>query len=412
MSCIIHKYGGTSVADPNRIRAVAKRIVACSMRGESAVVVVSAMAGWTNRLLDLCRDIGGDNLREQDSVAAVGEQISAGLLAMELTRLGVSAHSFTPEQTGIRTDNAHGKARIMDIHTENLRDAITNGIIPIIPGFQGKTAKGDTATLGRGGSDTTAVALAAALAATECRIFTDVDGIYTTDPRVCPRARLLPRIVFEEMLEMASLGSKVLQLRSVEFAGKYRVPLRVLSSLTQDDSCSGGTLITYGSSTMEDPLITGVAFNRDEAKITVAGVPDKPGIAHQLLKIIAAANINIDMIVQNVGSTERTDFSFTVHRDDYAAAIRQTEQAAKTVGAEKVFGDSGIGKVSVVGIGMKSHAGVASRMFETLAKHGINIQMISTSEIKISVVISETHLDGAVCALHDAFELEKQPQAE
>ena len=410
MSLLVQKYGGTSVADQTRIDAVARRIAASRAAGNDVVAVVSAMAGWTNRLIDLCDGARANNAKERDAVICAGEQISAGLLAMSLTRLGVAARSLTGGQVGIITDNAHGKARILDIHTKSLRACLAKGEVAVAPGFQGRTAAGDIATLGRGGSDTTAVALAAALAAQECQIFTDVDGIYTTDPRVCANARLLPRVHFEEMLEMASLGSKVLQLRSVEFAGKYQVPLRVLSSF--GDNAGGGTLITYGRSNMEDPLITGVAFNRAEAKITVAGVPDKPGVAHRLLAIVAEANINVDMIVQNIGSAGRTDFSFTVHRDEYDAAMAQTRKAAAAVEAENVLGESSIGKVSIVGVGMKSHAGVASQMFQTLAERGINIQMISTSEIKISVVIDEARLDEAVQALHDSFELEKPPQAE
>lgn len=409
MDLVIQKYGGTSVAGIARIRAVAARVAACRQRGQQIVAVVSAMAGETDRLVALCSDIGADLPRERDAVISTGEQITAGLLAMELTRLGVAARSFSGEQIGIRTDAAHGKARIVDIRTEGLRAALEGGITPVVAGFQGRTAGGDVATLGRGGTDTTAVALAAALAARECQIFTDVDGIYTTDPRVCKKARLLPAIHLEEMLEMASLGAKVLQLRSVEFAGKYQVALRVLSSL-DEGSGSGGTLITYEENGMEDPLVTGVAFNRAEAKITIAGVPDRPGIAYTLISAVADANINVDMIVQNIGNDGRTDFSFTVHRDEYARAMQVTEKMAAEIGAERVLGDDSIGKVSIVGIGMRSHAGVASRMFKTLSQHGINIQMISTSEIKTSVVIEEKHLDAAVCALHDTFGLDKPPQ--
>lgn len=412
MALFVQKYGGTSVATVERIRAVAERVAVCRRLGQDVVVVVSAMADETDRLVALCNEISGDSPRERDAVISTGEQITAGLLAMELQRTGVAASSLTGGQIGIRTDQAHGRARIVDIRTEVLSQTLQNGIVPVVPGFQGRTAAGDVSTLGRGGSDTTAVALAAALSARECQIFTDVDGIYTTDPRVCRQARRLSAIHVEEMLEMASLGSKVLQLRSVEFAGKYQVPVRVLSSMLAAEEGSGGTLITYEEHGMEDPLVTGVAFNRDEAKITVIGVPDQPGIAHGLIAAVADADINVDMIVQNVGSDGRTDFSFTVHRDDYARAMTTTREKARQIGARNVQGDDSIGKVSIVGIGMRSHAGVASRMFSTLSRNNINIQMISTSEIKISVVIDETNLDTAVCALHDAFELEKTPREE
>ncbi len=412
MTLLVQKYGGTSVADIARIRAVAARVAACRARGVQVVVVVSAMAGETNRLLRLCAEIGAEGLREQDSVIATGEQIVAGLLALELQRLGVAARSLTGEQVGIRTDAAYGKARIVDIRSEVLRSALNNDEVPVVPGFQGRTATGDIATLGRGGTDTTAVALSAALSAKECQIFTDVDGIYTTDPRVCADARRLETVHVEEMLEMASLGAKVLQLRSVEFACKYQVPLRVLSSLTEDHDCTGGTLITYEENEMEDPVVTGVAFNKEEAKITVAGVPDKPGIAHLLLSAVAKSNINVDMIVQNVSSAGRTDFSFTVQRDEFARAMVTTKTAAATIGATEVLGDADIAKVSVVGIGMRSHPGVASLMFKTLSDHKINIQMISTSEIKTSVVIAEAQMETAVQALHAAFDLAQTPQEE
>lgn len=411
MNLLVQKYGGTSVADVARLRAVAARVAACRARGEEVVVVLSAMAGETDRLLALCAQMGGDAApRECDMVVSTGEQVTAGLLAMELQRIGVAACSFTGGQVGIRTDTAYGKARIVDIRTEMLRQALQQGQVAVVPGFQGRTARGDVATLGRGGSDTTAVALAAALSARECQIFTDVDGIYTTDPRVCAKARRLRTIHMEEMLEMSSLGSKVLQLRSVEFAGKYQVPLRVLSATAE--SADSGTLITYEEQGMEHPLVTGVAFNRAEAKITVAGVPDKPGIAHRLIAAVADGNINVDMIVQNIGSNGRTDFSFTVHRDEFAAAMAIMREAAQAIGAERVFGDDSIGKVSIVGIGMRSHAGVASRMFEALSRAQINIQMISTSEIKISVVLEEAQLEEAVRVLHDAFELEHPAREE
>ena len=411
MPLFVQKYGGTSVADASRLRAVAARVAACRAQGQDIVVVLSAMAGETDRLLALCGEMGGKQApRECDMVVATGEQITAGLLAMELQRIGVPACSLTGAQAGIRTDTAYGKARIVDIRTEALRQTLGQGQVAVVPGFQGRTAKGDVATLGRGGSDTTAVALAAALSARECQIFTDVDGIYTTDPRVCAKARRLPAIHMEEMLEMSSLGSKVLQLRSVEFAGKYQVPLRVLSAAAEN--ADDGTLIIYEDKGMEQPLVTGVAFNRAEAKITVAGVPDKPGIAHKLIAAVADGNINVDMIVQNIGSSGRTDFSFTVHRDDFAAAMAVMEASAKEIGAQRVLGDDSIGKVSIVGIGMRSHAGVASRMFEALSQADINIQMISTSEIKVSVVLDEARLEDAVRTLHDAFELDQPAREE
>lgn len=412
MDLFVQKYGGTSVATADHIRKVAARVAACHRRGQQIIVVVSAMAGETDRLIGLCDSMGISAARERDAVISTGEQITAGLLAMALEKLGIAARSFTGGQIGIRTDTAYGKARIVDIRSEMLRDILQQQIIPVVPGFQGRTAAGDVATLGRGGSDTTAVALAAALSAKECQIFTDVDGIYTTDPRVYDKARCLPVIHLEEMLEMASLGSKVLQLRSVEFAGKYQVPLRVLSSLHAPDDCSGGTLITYQENTMESPLVTGVAFNRAEAKITVAGVPDTPGIAYTLISAVSDANVNVDMIVQNISTDGRTDFSFTVHRDEFARALEVTRAMADKVGASRVIGDDSIGKVSVVGIGMRSHAGVASCMFKTLSQNDINIQMISTSEIKISVVIDERQLDNAVRALHDVFELDKASSEE
>lgn len=423
MAIIVQKYGGTSVADLTRIRAVAKRVLAHKQQAAAEgntlgiVVVVSAMAGETNRLIALCDGIDESEVVARDTVISAGEQITAGLLAMELSRLGQPSRSLVGDQIGIKTDAAHGRARIVDIQTDTLHTLINEGAIPVVAGFQGRAADNTITTLGRGGSDTTAVALAAALAAKECQIFTDVDGIYTTDPRLCARARLLPRITFEEMLEMASLGSKVLQTRSVEFAGKYRVPLRVLSSMEDNNAAAdfanaaapqnSGTLITYESSTnpMEQPVVTGIAINRTEAKITFASVPDTPGIAHRILEGMAAAHINVDMIVQNIGTEGHTDFSFTVHRDDYTNAMQHAQPIAKAVSAKSVIGAEDIGKLSVVGIGMKSHAGIASKMFGTLSDNDINIQMISTSEIRISVVIAEQQLERAVNALHDAFEL-------
>ena len=409
MPLYVQKYGGTSVGSMERIRQVAARVKNGREAGDNIIVVVSAMAGETDKLVNLCGQFNASRGREQDLVLASGEQVAAGLTALALVEIGVAARSFTGAQAGVKTDDAHGKARIVDIDTAALRASLAAGETPVVTGFQGITADGAVATLGRGGSDTTAVALAAALLADECRIYTDVEGIYTTDPRVCKQARLLSAITFEEMLEMASLGSKVLQTRAVEFAGKYRVPLRVLSSLTD----GGGTLIHYKEQEiMEQPIVTGVAFNRDEAKITVVGVPDKPGIARDILAAVARHHINVDMIVQNIGSDERTDFSFTVERSDYDAALAAMRQTAAVIGASRVVGDDAIGKVSVVGIGMKSHAGVAATMFDTLAAAGINIQMISTSEIKISTVIDENHLAEAVRALHAAFGLDREPKQE
>ena len=409
MPLYVQKYGGTSVGSMERIRQVAARVKNGREAGDNIIVVVSAMAGETDKLVNLCGQFNASRGREQDLVLASGEQVAAGLTALALVEIGVAARSFTGAQAGVKTDDAHGKARIVDIDTAALRASLAAGETPVVTGFQGITADGAVATLGRGGSDTTAVALAAALLADECRIYTDVEGIYTTDPRVCKQARLLSAITFEEMLEMASLGSKVLQTRAVEFAGKYRVPLRVLSSLTD----GGGTLIHYKEQEiMEQPIVTGVAFNRDEAKITVVGVPDKPGIARDILAAVARHHINVDMIVQNIGSDERTDFSFTVERSDYDAALAAMRQTAAVIGASRVVGDDAIGKVSVVGIGMKSHAGVAATMFDTLAAAGINIQMISTSEIKISTVIDENHLAEAVQALHAAFGLDREPKQE
>lgn len=406
MSLLVQKYGGTSIGDTQRIGALAERVKASRATGDDIVVVVSAMSRETDRLAVLYEKIGGNDARESDFVLASGEQVAAGLTAAALQAIGVSARSFNGAQAGIITDNAHGKARIIDISTRTLRDALEVGQTPVITGFQGITADGAITTLGRGGSDTTAVALAAGLAADECQIYTDVDGIYTTDPRVCKKARLLKEVTFEEMLEMASLGSRVLQIRAVEFAGKYRVPLRVLSSF---NATSTGTLIIYEEENMEKPVVTGVAFNRAEAKITVTGVPDQPGAAYKLLAPLAEGNINVDMILQNIGDDKRTSLSFTVHSDEFATALKISKQAAVAVDAVDIIADEKIGKVSIVGIGMKSHVGVASTMFRTLAENNINIQMISTSEIKISVVIDESRLDDAVRALHDAFDLGKEP---
>ena len=388
------------------IRRMAARTKQAIDGGQRIVVVVSAMGSETDRLAAMCDEFASPSPRERDSVLACGEQISSALAAMALQEIGVRARSFTGAQAGIAADCAHGRARIAAIDPSPLRAALDGGETPVVAGFQGRAPGGDVATLGRGGSDTTAVALAAALDADECRIHTDVRGIYTADPRVCSDARLLPSVTFEEMMEMASLGSKVLQTRAVECAGNYRVPLRVLSAF--DDN--GGTLIHYEESAMEKPAVTAVAVADDEAKITIVGVPDKPGVAGNILSAVSAARVNVDMIVQNIGSDGRTDFSFTVPRDDYAAALRAVRETAESLGAADVAGVAAIGKVSAVGIGMKSHAGVAAKMFSALAQKNINIQMISTSEIKISVVIDERHLAEAARTLHDAFGLDRPPQ--
>jgi aspartate kinase len=404
MALIVQKYGGTSVGSPERIRAVAERVKRFRDQGNEVVVVVSAMSGETNRLIDLGRTVNPDApAREMDVLISTGEQVTIALLAMALERIGCPARSYTGYQVHIRTDNVYGKARILDIDEKKMRADLKLGRVVVVAGFQGADEHGNITTLGRGGSDTTGVALAAALKADECQIYTDVDGVYTTDPRVVPQARRLDKVTFEEMLEMASLGSKVLQIRSVEFAGKYKVPLRVLSSFEEGP----GTLITYEETNMEAPLISGIAFSRDEAKVTVRGVPDKPGIAHRLLGDVAAANINVDMIVQNVGADGTTDFTFTVPRGDYKKALDIVKKTAGQLAAREVTGDDKIAKLSVVGVGMRSHAGIASQMFKGLADEGINIQMISTSEIKISVVLEEKYLELAVRTLHTAFGLDK-----
>ena len=404
MALFVHKYGGTSVGSVERIQHVASKVMAARARGDSVVVVVSAMSGETNKLVAYAKEAQKTpDPREMDVILSTGEQVTIGLLAMALREKGCPAISFTGAQVPILTDAAHTKARILEIPTDRIQAALDQGQVVIVAGFQGVTREGDITTLGRGGSDTTAVALAAALKADECLIFTDVDGVYTTDPRVEPRARRLDRITFEEMLEMASLGSKVLQIRSVEFAGKYNVPLRVLSSFKEGE----GTLISYEDDSMEKPLISGIAFNRDEAKLTVLGVPDRPGIASKILGPVAEANIEVDMIVQNVAEDGTTNFTFTVNRSEYAKAMSILDATAKAMGAREVRGDEAIVKVSIVGVGMRSHAGIAAKMFDTLAAEGINIQMISTSEIKISVVINEKYLELAVRALHAAFELDQ-----
>jgi len=408
VALIVQKYGGTSVGSPERIKNVAKRVAKYKAQGHQVVVVVSAMSGETNRLVALAKEMQAEpNAREMDVVLSTGEQVTIGLLAMALQAEGLKAKSYTGAQVKILTDSAFSKARILSIDEENIRADLANDYVLVVAGFQGMDEDGNITTLGRGGSDTTGVAIAAALRADECQIYTDVDGVYTTDPRLVPEARRLKSITFEEMLEMASLGSKVLQIRSVEFAGKYKVKLRVLSSFEEEGE---GTLITFEEeNTMEQAIISGIAFNRDEAKITVIGVPDKPGIAYQILGPISEANIDVDIIIQNVGTAGTTDFSFTVHRNEYAKAMELLKSKVQPhIGAKDVIGDNKTTKVSVVGIGMRSHVGIASKMFRTLAEEGINIQMISTSEIKISVVIDEKYLELAVRVLHKAFDLDQE----
>jgi len=408
MSLLVQKYGGTSVGTVERIQAVAKRVAADRLRGHDMVVVVSAMSGETNRLLGMANALHPTAPpREVDVLLATGEQVTIALLSMALEQLGCPAKSYTGAQVLIRTDSVHGRARITAIDDARVREDLACGRVVVIAGFQGVDEQGNITTLGRGGSDTTAVAMAAALKADECQIYTDVDGVYTTDPRVCPQARRLAQITVEEMLELASLGAKVLQIRSVEFAGKYRVPLRVLSSF--DDG--PGTLISYEESKMEQALISGIAFSRDEAKLTIKGVPDEPGVAFHIVGDIAQANINVDMIIQNVGADRTTDFTFTVPRADYRQAREILEKTAGALQAREVLGDERIAKISVVGVGMRSHAGIASTMFRVLGEEGINIQMISTSEIKISVVIGEKYLELAVRALHSAFGLDAETGA-
>jgi aspartate kinase len=406
MSLIVQKFGGTSVGTVERIEAVAEKVGRFHDQGNQVVVVVSAMSGETNRLIGLAKQIQEEpDPRELDVMVSTGEQVTIGLLAMALKKRGYKAKSYTGAQVRILTDSAHTKARIRAIDEANMRRDLNDGAIIIVAGFQGVDEHGNITTLGRGGSDTTGVALAAALKADECQIYTDVDGVYTTDPRVVENARRLDRITFEEMLEMASLGSKVLQIRSVEFAGKYNVPLRVLHSFQEGP----GTLITVeDEAQMETPVISGIAFTRDEAKLTIKGVPDKPGIAYQILGPIGEANIEVDVIVQNIGQDNTTDFTFTVHRNELAKAEAILRETAKNLGAKEVLTDSKIAKVSVVGVGMRSHAGVASQTFKTLADVGVNIQMITTSEIKISLIIDEKFMELAVRALHTAFGLDKE----
>ena len=408
MALIVQKYGGTSVGSPERIKNVARRVARWHAQGHQVVVVVSAMSGETNRLIGLAKEIQAQpDPRELDVMVSTGEQVTIALLSMALLDAGLKARSYTGAQVRILTDSAFTKARIVSIDEQNMRADLDSGHVVVVAGFQGVDEAGNITTLGRGGSDTTGVALAAALKADECQIYTDVDGVYTTDPRIVPEARRLKTITFEEMLEMASLGSKVLQIRSVEFAGKYKVKLRVLSSFEEEGE---GTLITFEEDdTMEQATISGIAFNRDEAKITILGVPDRPGIAYQILGPIGDANIDVDMIVQNVGHDGLTDFSFTVHRNDYHKALEILKPVAAHIKAREVQGGDKIAKVSIVGVGMRSHAGIASTAFRTLAEEGINIQMISTSEIKVSVVIDEKYMELAVRVLHKAFGLEQQP---
>jgi aspartate kinase len=408
MSLIVQKYGGTSVGSPERIKNVARRVAKWHAQGHQLVVVVSAMAGETNRLLALAKDVQAQpDARELDVMVSTGEQVTIALLAMALIDLGLKARSYTGAQVGILTDSTYTRARIVSVDEERIRADLAAGCIVVVAGFQGVDDGGNITTLGRGGSDTTGVALAAALKADECQIYTDVDGVYTTDPRIVPEARRLATITFEEMLEMASLGSKVLQIRSVEFAGKYKVRLRVLSSFEDEGE---GTLITFEEDEkMEQAIISGIAFNRDEAKITIMRVPDRPGIAYQILGPIGDANIDVDMIVQSVGHDGMTDFSFTVNRGDYQKTLKILEPVVKHIKAGGLISGDRIAKVSVVGVGMRSHAGIASTMFRTLSEEGINIEMISTSEIKISVVIEEKYMELAVRVLHKAFNLDQAP---
>ena len=408
MALIVQKYGGTSVGTVERIQAVADKLIRAKDAGNDVVVVVSAMSGETNRLLGLANDITTQpEGRELDVLLATGEQVTIALLSMALASKGVEARSYTGAQVRILTDKAHNKARIVDIDQEHVREDLDAGRIVVVAGFQGVSPCGNITTLGRGGSDTTAVALAAALKADECQIYTDVDGVYTTDPRVVAEARRLDTITFEEMLEMASLGSKVLQIRAVEFAGKYNVPLRVLSSFEDGP----GTLITTEVKKVEQVLISGIAFNRNEAQLTINGVPDTPGVAYQILGPISDANIEVDMIVQNIGADGTTDFTFTVDRTDYNKALQILQNVANEVGARNVSGNNRIVKISLVGVGMRSHAGIAAKMFRVLAEEGINLLMISTSEIKVSVVVEEKYLELGVRVLHTAFDLENETAA-
>ena len=406
MALIVQKYGGTSVGTVERIKAVAKKVAATRSQGHDLIVVLSAMSGETNRLLSLIAEVSEEPLaREMDVIVSTGEQVTIGLLALALQEIACDAKSYTGSQVKILTDDVHGKARIQQIDHGSIKEDLDEGRVVVVAGFQGVDANNNITTLGRGGSDTTAVALAAALNADECQIYTDVDGVYTTDPRVVEKATRMDEITFEEMLEMASLGSKVLQIRAVEFAGKYNVPMRVLSSFKEGP----GTLITTEDiAKMEQPLISGIAFNRDEAKLTLRGVPDTPGVACRILGPIGEANIEVDMIVQNTGADQTTDFTFTVHRNEFNQAVKVLEGVAKDLQAREIETDNKIVKVSIVGVGMRSHAGVAGKMFKVLADESINILMISTSEIKVSVLIEEKYLELAVRALHTAFDLDAE----
>jgi len=407
MSIIVQKFGGTSVANPERIQAAANIAIKTFNQGHQVVIVVSAMSGETNKLIKLCEEMmPSPELREYDSIVSTGEQVTSGLMSLSLINLGFKAKSYSGHQVKIETDNAHSKARIVNIEDTNLKKDLKNGFIAVVAGFQGVDKEGNITTLGRGGSDTTAVALAAALKAEECQIYTDVDGIYTTDPRVVPEAKKIKSINFEEMLEMASLGSKVLQTRSVEFAGKYKVKLRVLSSFSPNNE---GTEINFEEKkNMEDPIISGIAFNRDEAEVNILGVPDMPGIAYQILGPIAEAKIDVDVIIQNLGQDGLTDFTFTVQKNDLKRTLKILNEKVKDhIKAREVKGDDKIAKLSIIGVGMRYHVGVASKMFRTLAEEGVNISTISTSEIKISVILEEKSLDKAVNALHKAFDLDK-----
>jgi len=405
MALIVQKYGGTSVGSPERIIEVAKRVIRWRERGNDVVVVVSAMSGETNRLVGLINALNPQGpAREKDVVLSTGEQVTIGLLSLALDSLGCPAKSYTGQQARVITDSAYSKARIRQIDDTKMREDLAEGKVVVVAGFQGVDAGGNITTLGRGGSDTTAVALAVALKADECQIYTDVDGVYTTDPRMVPGARHIPKLALEEMLEMASQGSKVLQIRAVEFAYKYDMPIRVLSSFDEGDE-GKSTLVTREEDIMEEVLVRGVAFNKDESQLTIKGVPDKPGIAYEILGPISDANIEVDMILQNIGTDGTTDFTFTIHRNDYAEAMKILQATGERLGAAECRGDDKIAKVSIVGGGMRSHAGVASDMFRALSKEGINIRMISTSEIKISVVVDEKYLELAVRTLHDTFEL-------
>lgn len=410
MALIVQKFGGTSVGSLERIQHVANKVMQTRKAGHDVVVVLSAMNGETDRLIQLAYAMNEQpNPREYDALVSIGEQITIALLSIALSGRGCPARSFTGRQAGILTDGNHKKARILDIQVNNLRQELTAGTIPVVAGFQGIDKQGNITTLGRGGSDTTAVALAAALKADECQIYTDVEGVYTTDPRVVPQAQLLSRVTFEEMLELASLGAKVLQIRAVEFAGKYNVPVRVLSSFVE----GSGTLISYEQKGMEHPVVSGIAFDRNQAKLTIFGIPDKPGIARHILGAVSDANIDVDMIVQNVPGIDKTiDFSFTVQRDDYKKGLMVLNQVAEYLNARGVLGDDKVAKLSIVGVGMRSHAGVATKMFEALGQEGINIQMISTSEIKISVVIDEKYIELGARTLHTAFDLDAKPKDE